>query len=95
MVKFVCQHLSLLYELRNLAGVYVNYVSRIVHYVVCENSSNVVRNLGYNLPNRFLSLVFPLLALNVVSQQGSELKLVRKREVGLVKLLKRLWSCQC
>jgi hypothetical protein len=33
--------------------------------------------------------------LNVVSQQGSELKLVRKREVGLVKLLKRLWSCQC
>ena len=74
----------MLYELWNLAGVYVNHIPRIVHYVVCENSSNVVRNLGQYVPNLFLGLVLPLLVLNVVPQKGSELALVRKGEICLV-----------
>jgi len=83
-VKTIGKHLSLLYELRNLAGVYVNYVSRVVHDVVSENCANVVRNLGKDAPNRLLRLVLPLLVLNVVPQKSSELALVRKSEVCLV-----------
>ena len=84
MVKSIRKHLSLLYELRNLASVYVNYVSRVVHYVVCEYGTNVVRNLGKYAPYRLLRLVLPLLVLNVVPQKGSELALVRKGEICLV-----------
>ena len=82
--KSIRKHLPLLYELWYLASVYVNYVSRVVHYVVSENGSNVVRNLGKYIPYRLLSLVLPLLVLNVVSQKGSELALVRKGEICLV-----------
>ena len=74
----------MLYELRNLACIYVNYVSRVVHYVVCQDSANVVRNLGQYVPNWLLRLVLPLLVLNVVPQKGSELALVRKGEICLV-----------
>ena len=84
MVKPIRKHLSLLYELRNLASVYINYVSRIVHYVVCEDGTNVIRNLGKYVPYRLLGLVLPLFVLNVVPQKGSELALVRKSEIGLV-----------
>ena len=94
-VKPIAKHLALLYELWNFAGVDVNDVSGVVHDVVSEHRADVVRNLGQQVPNRLLGLVLPLLVLNVVPQKRSELKLVRKREIGLVELLKRLWSCQC
>ena len=74
----------MLYELWNLASVDVHDIAHVVHYVVCEDGSNVVGNLGQYVPNRFLRLVLPLLVLNVVPQKGSELKLVRKGEICLV-----------
>ena len=94
MVESIAKHLALLYELRNLASVDVNDVSGVVYDVVSEDGANVVGNLGQQAPNCLLRLVFPLLVLYVVPQKRSELKLVRKREIGLVKLLKGLWSCQ-
>lgn len=94
-VKSIRQHLPLLYELRNLAGVDVHYVPGVVNNVVCEDSTNVVRNLGHYAPYRLLRLVLPLFALDIVPQQCCELELVRKGEICLVKLLKGLWSCQC
>ena len=42
MVKTVRKHLPLLYELRNLASVYVHDIPGVVHYVVREDSANVV-----------------------------------------------------
>ena len=83
-LQIVGQHLALLQELRNLAGVHIHDIARIVHDVVCEYCAEIVRYLRNQRPYPLLALVLPFLVLNVVPQKGSELKLVRKGEIGLV-----------
>ena len=78
----------MLNQLWNLAGVDINHISGVVHYVVSENSANVVGNLGEQVPYALLGLVLPLLALDVVLEKFSELEPVCEREVCLVQFLK-------
>ena len=83
-VKPIGQHLRVFNQLWDFAGVHINHIARIVHDVVCEDSTNVVRYPGNQTPHLLLRLVLPLLALNVVLQKVSESELVRIGEICLV-----------
>ena len=74
----------MLYQLRNLACVHIHHIASIVDYLVSQDRTNVVRDVGEQLPNGILRLVLPLLALDVVLHQVCELELACEREVCLV-----------
>ena len=75
-------------QFRNLACVDVNHIPCVVNYVVRENSTNVIRNIGKQFPYMLLRLVLPFLVLNVVAKKVSELESAGKRKVCLVQFLK-------